>query len=56
MLVRAGRPVARITRLAAPAGIRFGTAKGLIKAIDPAFDKPLTKKQRDALFGGAIEP
>ena len=56
VLARAGRPVARITRLAAPAGSRFGTAKGLIKAIDPSFDKPLTKKQRDALFGGAIEP
>ena len=56
VLVRAGRPVARITRLVSEPGIRFGTGKGIVKAVDPGFDRPLTTKQRDRLLGGRIEP
>jgi antitoxin (DNA-binding transcriptional repressor) of toxin-antitoxin stability system len=56
VLARAGRPVARITRLVTESGIRFGTAKGFVKAIDSGFDRPLTKKQREALLGGRVEP
>jgi antitoxin (DNA-binding transcriptional repressor) of toxin-antitoxin stability system len=56
ILARAGRPVARLTRLPVRRGIRLGTAKGLIKSIAKDFDRPLSKKQRDALFGGPLEP
>jgi prevent-host-death family protein len=56
ILARAGRPVARITRLSARRGIRLGTAKGLVRSIAEDFDKPLAKKQQDKLFGGPIEP
>jgi antitoxin (DNA-binding transcriptional repressor) of toxin-antitoxin stability system len=56
ILARAGRPVARITRLPGRRGIRLGTAKGLVRAIAKDFDKPLTKKQQEKLFGGPIEP
>jgi antitoxin (DNA-binding transcriptional repressor) of toxin-antitoxin stability system len=56
ILARAGRPVARITRLPGRRGIRLGTAKGLVRSITKDFDKPLSKKQRQELFGGPIEP
>jgi prevent-host-death family protein len=56
VLFRAGRPVARITRLAPAQGIRFGTGKGIVSRIDPGFDKPMTARQRKALVGGALEP
>ena len=56
VLVRAGRPVARITRLVSEAGIRFGTGKGIVKAVGPGSDRPLTTKQRDRLLGGPLEP
>jgi len=56
ILARAGRPVARITRLPVRHGIRLGTAKGLVRSIAKDFDRPLSKKQRDALFGGPLEP
>jgi prevent-host-death family protein len=56
ILARAGRPVARLTQLPVRRGIRLGTAKGLIKSIAKDFDRPLSKKQRDALFGGPLEP
>jgi prevent-host-death family protein len=56
ILARAGRPVARITRLPSRRGIRLGTAKGLVRSTSKDFDKPLTKKQQEELFGGPIEP
>lgn len=56
ILARAGRPVARLTRLPVRRGIRLGTAKGLVKAIAKDFDRPLSKRQRDALFGVPLEP
>jgi len=45
-----------ITRLPVRHGIRIGTAKGLVQAIAKDFDRPLSKKQREALFGGPVEP
>jgi prevent-host-death family protein len=56
ILARAGRPVARITRLARRRGIRLGTGKGLVRSIAKDFDKPLSRKQLRGLFGGPIEP
>ncbi len=56
ILARAGRPVARITRVQTRRGIRLGTGKGLIRSIAPDFDKQLTRKQQEKLFGGPIEP
>ena len=56
ILARAGRPVARITRLPSRRGIRLGTAKGLVRSIAKDFDKPITKKQQAKLFGGPTEP
>ncbi len=56
VLARAGRPVAMITRLPVRHGIRIGTAKGLVRSIAKDFDRPLSKKQREVLFGGPIEP
>jgi antitoxin (DNA-binding transcriptional repressor) of toxin-antitoxin stability system len=56
ILARAGRPVARITRLPGRRAIRLGTAKGLVRSIAKNFDKPLSKKERRDLFGGPIEP
>jgi antitoxin (DNA-binding transcriptional repressor) of toxin-antitoxin stability system len=56
VLARAGRPVALITRLPVRHGIRIGTAKGLVRSIATDFDRPLSKKQRDVLFGGPVEP
>jgi antitoxin (DNA-binding transcriptional repressor) of toxin-antitoxin stability system len=56
VLARAGRPVAMITRLPVRHGIRLGTAKGLVRSIAKDFDRPLSKKQREALFGGPVEP
>ena len=56
VLARAGRPVAMITRLPLRHGIRLGTAKGLVCSIAKDFDRPLSKRQREALFGGSVEP
>jgi antitoxin (DNA-binding transcriptional repressor) of toxin-antitoxin stability system len=56
VLARAGRPVAMITRLPVRHGIRLGTAKGLVRSIAKDFDRPLSKRQREALFGGSVEP
>jgi len=56
VLARAGRPVAMITRLPVRHGIRIGTAKGLVRSISKDFDRPLSKKQREVLFGGPVEP
>jgi prevent-host-death family protein len=56
ILARAGRPVARLTGLPVRRGIRLGTAKGLIKSIAKDFDRPLSKRQRDALFGRPLQP
>jgi len=56
VLARAGRPVAMITRLPVRKGIRVGTAKGLVHSIARDFDRPMSKKQREVLFGGAVEP
>ncbi|MCX7058415.1 MAG: type II toxin-antitoxin system prevent-host-death family antitoxin [Proteobacteria bacterium] len=56
VLARAGRPVAMITRLPVRHGIRIGTAKGLVRSIAKDFDRPLSKKQREVLFGGPVEP
>jgi prevent-host-death family protein len=56
ILARAGRPVARITRLPSRRGIRLGTAKGLVRSIAKDFDKPLSKKQQQQLSGGSTGP
>jgi prevent-host-death family protein len=56
ILARAGRPVARITRVQTRRGIRLGTAKGLVRAIAKDFDRPLTKRQQEKLFNGPLEP
>ena len=56
VLARAGRPVAMITRLPVRHCIRIGTAKGLVRSIAKDFDRPLSKKQREVLFGGPVEP
>jgi hypothetical protein len=52
---RAERSVARSARPTS-CGIRLGTAKGLVRSIAKDFDKPLSKKQQEKLFGGPIEP
>lgn len=56
ILARAGRPVARITRVPSRRGIRLGTGKGLVRSIAKDFDKPLSKKQQQKLFGAPGEP
>ncbi len=56
ILARAGRPVARITRLTARRGIRLGMAKGWVGSIAKDFDKPLSRKDLSKLFGASVEP
>ena len=56
ILARAGRPVARITRVQPRRGIRLGTAKGLVRSIAKDFDKPLNRRQQEKLFSGPLEP
>jgi prevent-host-death family protein len=52
IIARGGKPVARLTRLAAPKRrIRFGILKGKIK-VAPDFDVPLPEHVRAALEGG----
>jgi prevent-host-death family protein len=56
ILARAGRPVARLTGLARSRGIRFGTGKRLLSGIPRDFDRPLSRRDQDRLFGGSLEP
>jgi antitoxin (DNA-binding transcriptional repressor) of toxin-antitoxin stability system len=56
VLARAGRPVARITRLPTLKTVRLGTGKGLVRSISRDFDRPLTNKKVRELFGGKLEP
>ncbi|TLY52858.1 MAG: type II toxin-antitoxin system Phd/YefM family antitoxin [Gammaproteobacteria bacterium] len=51
IIARRGKPVARLTRLAAPKrGIRFGVLRGKIKVADD-FDAPLPQQARAAFEG-----
>lgn len=57
VLARAGRPVARIVRFEKRGGVRLGTLKGRIPAeVLEAVERPLSKRDLQRLFGGAIEP
>ena len=52
IIARGGKPVARLTRLAAPKRrIRFGILKGKIKVAED-FDAPLPEHVRAACEGG----
>ena len=56
ILARAGKPVARLTGLAPGRRIRFGTGKKLFSGLSKDFDRPLSRKEQDCLFGGSVEP
>ncbi|TLZ23135.1 MAG: type II toxin-antitoxin system Phd/YefM family antitoxin [Gammaproteobacteria bacterium] len=52
IIARGGKPVARLTRLAAPKRrVRFGILKGKIKVAED-FDAPLPEHVRAAFEGG----
>lgn len=56
ILARAGKPVARLTGLARSRGIRLGTGKKLFSSIAKDFDRPLSRKDQERLFGNGVEP
>jgi prevent-host-death family protein len=57
VLARAGKPVVQLVRLKKKRGIKLGGLKGKLPEqllVDIA--KPLSKKDREQLFGGGVEP
>lgn len=56
VLARAGRPVARIAKLQARRGVRFGLMKGKFKKIARDFDRPLSAAEQKRLFVGSVTP
>jgi len=58
ILARAGRPVAKLVRLQKKTGgIKLGVLKGRIpEGLVDDIDKPLSKKQVEAMFGAGLEP
>lgn len=57
VLARAGKPVAKITRYAKPAGIRLGVLKGKLPAgLVAEIERPFTAAERATLFGAPINP
>jgi prevent-host-death family protein len=58
VLARAGKPVVQLVRLRKRRhGIKLGLLKGrLPERLLADIDKPLTRREVDELFGGAVEP
>ena len=58
VLARAGKPVVQLVRLRKRrGGIKLGLLKGrLPERLLADIDKPLTRREVDKLFGGAVEP
>ncbi len=57
LIARAGRPVARLTRVrSGRGGIRIGTMKGMFKRVSRDFDKPLPPSVIDGFSQGSLEP
>jgi len=56
VIARAGRPVARLTRVDAPSGIKLGTLKGTFKRVSRDFDAPLPESILAGFGEGALEP
>jgi len=57
VLARAGKPVAKLVGLGRARGVRLGTLEGKFprRLLDDVA-KPLSRRQVEALFGGALEP
>lgn len=53
-IARAGRPVARLTRVSG--GIKLGTLKGMFKRVSRDFDAPLPESVLTGFTTGSLEP
>jgi len=57
VLARAGKPVAKLVGLSRRRGVRLGTLEGKFpKRLLDEISKPLSRRQLDELFSGALEP
>jgi len=56
LLARAGRPVARLVPLHAGPRIRLGLGRGIVARVKPGFDRPLSRRELERLFGRGVEP
>jgi antitoxin (DNA-binding transcriptional repressor) of toxin-antitoxin stability system len=56
LIARAGRPVARLTRVRIGGGIKIGTLKGTFKRVSRDFDAPLPQSVLTDFTDGPVEP
>jgi prevent-host-death family protein len=57
VIARAGRPVARLTRInARRGGVKLGTFKGAFKRVSKDFDAPLPESVLTAFVESSLEP
>lgn len=57
LIARAGRPVARLTRVrTGRGGIKLGTLKGMFKRVSRDFDAPLPEAVLAGFTKGSLEP
>ena len=56
LIARAGKPVARLTRVRTGRGIKLGTLKGMFKRVAQDFDAPLPAGVLAGFTKGALEP
>jgi prevent-host-death family protein len=57
LIARAGRPVARLTRVrTGRGGIKLGTLKGMFKRVSRDFDAPLPESVLGVFDENALEP
>lgn len=56
VIARAGRPVARLTRLDARGGVKLGTFKRAFRRISRDFDAPLPDSVLTAFIETSLEP
>jgi prevent-host-death family protein len=57
VIARAGRPVARLTRIRADrSGIKLGTLKGMFKRVSADFDAPLPEAILATFNRSSLEP
>jgi len=56
LIARAGRAVARLTRVNGRRGIKLGALKGTFKRVSPDFDAPLPKSVLADFDAGSLEP
>ena len=57
LIARAGRPVARLTRVrTGRGGVKLGTLKGMFKRVSRDFDAPLPESVLGAFDKKAVEP